>query len=321
MKTKQGIICLGEVLVDMIPLNTKNTEYQKSPGGAPANVSVGLSRLGIESYFIGSVGNDVIGRFLVETLTQFGVHTQGLHQTAEAKTPIVFVELDEKGERSFEFMIDHSADQYLSVECLEEKLFQQASILHIGSISTIHRTSRAATHKAVHIARENGMLVSFDPNLRLSIWPDALGALEQMKALLFTSDIVKLSEEELEFLTDEQDETTAVLKLKDYEIPLLMITRGEEGSSFYTNTHKVTVPAFKVDTIDTTGAGDAFVSGVLAKLHKLQKPLHSLEADDLKNIGTYASVSGALAAASKGAMTALPTEGDVEDFLKKNVGV
>ncbi|MDQ0207660.1 carbohydrate kinase family protein [Alkalicoccobacillus murimartini] len=317
MQTKRGIISLGEVLVDMIPLNAENTHYQKSPGGAPANVAVGLSRLGLDSYFIGSVGKDLIGDFLRETLADYGVNIQGLTQTALAKTPLVFVELAEKGERRFEFLIDHSADQLLSTDHLEEALFQQAKILHIGSISTIHKMSRTATHKAIHLAKENGMLVSFDPNLRLTIWPDELSALEQIKAILLTSDIVKLSEEELEFLTDETDETAAVLKLKEYEIPLLIVTKGDKGSSFYTNTHKVNVPAYKVDAVDTTGAGDAFVSGVLAQLHDLQEPLDSLTPELLQQIGAFASVSGSLAASKKGAMTALPTREEVQAFLEK----
>ncbi|MCM2677239.1 carbohydrate kinase family protein [Alkalicoccobacillus plakortidis] len=317
MQKKQGIISLGEVLVDMIPLNAENTEYQKSPGGAPANVAVGLSRLGIDSYFIGAVGTDLIGHFLRKTLVEYGVNIQGLTQTALAKTPLVFVELAENGERSFEFLIDHSADQLLSTDDLAENLFQQAKILHIGSISTIQKTSRAATHKAIHLAQENGMLVSFDPNLRLSIWPDELSALEQIKALLLTSDIVKLSEEELEFLTNETDETAAVLKLKDYQIPLLIITKGEHGSSFYTNTHKVNVPTYKVEAVDTTGAGDAFVSGVLAHLHDLDDPLDSLTPETLQRIGAFAAVSGSLAASTKGAMTALPTKEEVEAILEE----
>lgn len=315
-QTKSGVICLGEVLVDMIPLNATNTEYQKSPGGAPANVAVGISRLGVSSSFVGSIGYDLIGQFLKKTLDDYGVDTTGLHQIKHAKTPLVFVELAENGERSFEFMIEHSADQFLSAEQLHDEPFKQANILHIGSISTIHPTSRAATHKAIHLARENGMLVSFDPNIRLSIWPDALEALEQIKALLFTSDVVKLSEEELEFLTEEQDETAAVFKLKDYQIPLLIITKGEAGSSFYTDTLKVNVSAHSVQAVDTTGAGDAFVSGVLSQIHELDKPLSALDATDLSNIGAFASVSGALAAASKGAMTALPTRVEVEAFLE-----
>ncbi|TSB47628.1 carbohydrate kinase family protein [Alkalicoccobacillus porphyridii] len=317
MIQKQGIISLGEVLVDMIPLNEENTQYQKSPGGAPANVAVGLSRLDVESYFIGAIGDDLIGHFLRKTLVDYGVNIQGLIQTTIAKTPLVFVELAKNGERSFEFLIDHSSDQVLSIDNLNEELFHHANILHIGSISTIHKTSRAATHKAIHLAKENGMLVSLDPNLRLSIWPDELSALEQIKALLLTSDIVKLSEEELEFLTDETDEAVAVFKLKDYQIPLLIITKGENGSSFYTDTHKVDIPVYKVDAVDTTGAGDAFVSAVLAQLDNLKEPLDSLTPEALKQIGAFAAVSGALAASSKGAMTALPTRDEVHAFLEE----
>ncbi|MEK4563528.1 carbohydrate kinase [Alkalihalobacillus sp. FSL R5-0424] len=317
MGNQNGVISLGELLVDMIPIDQENINYQKSPGGAPANVAVGVSRLGVESYFIGSVGSDLLGNFLKKTLQSFGVHTHGLKQTTLAKTPLVFVELAEDGERSFEFLIDQSADQLLSADDLDESLFKQAKILHIGSISTIHQTSRAATHKAIHLAIENGMLVSFDPNIRLSIWPDELSALEQIKAVLLTSDIVKLSEEELEFLTSETDETAAVLKLKDYAIPLLIITKGEQGCSFYTNTHKVNIPAFKVSTVNTTGAGDAFVSSVLAELNHSKVALQELQPETLKQIGTFAAVSGALAASTKGAMTALPTREEVLAFLER----
>ncbi|MGD6794006.1 aminoimidazole riboside kinase [Metabacillus indicus] len=314
---KKGIISLGEALIDFIPADAENLVYQKSPGGAPANVAVGLARLGAPSSFLGKVGDDVLGTFLKETLQSFGVNTDHMLLTKEAKTGAVFVTLAEDGERSFDFYIDPSADRFLHEENLDVSLFEESKILHYGSISMISEPSKSATVKAVELARENGMIVSYDPNLRLSLWENEETAKETILSMFGKADLIKISEEELEFLTGETDIEKGVEKLSVYHIPLLFITMGSEGSYAFTKNGAVKIDAMRVNAVDTTGAGDAFVSGILYQLHEHETHPGELTADELKRIGRFASVSGGLAASVKGAMTALPTLGEVEDILKK----
>ncbi|MGP1909472.1 aminoimidazole riboside kinase [Metabacillus sp. JX24] len=314
---KKGMISLGEALIDFIPVDSDNLVYQKSPGGAPANVAVGLARLGAPSSFLGKVGDDVLGTFLKDTLRSYGVNTDHMLLTKEAKTGAVFITLAGDGERSFDFYIDPSADRFLHEENLDVSLFEENKILHYGSISMISEPSKSATVKAVELARQNGMIVSYDPNLRLGLWENEETAKETILSMFDKADLIKISEEELEFLTGESDIEKGVGKLSVYNIPLLFITMGSEGSYAFTKNGAVKIDAMRVNAVDTTGAGDAFVSGILYQLHELETHPGELAADELKRIGRFASVSGGLAASVKGAMTALPTLGEVENILKK----
>ncbi|KHE72026.1 aminoimidazole riboside kinase [Halobacillus sp. BBL2006] len=312
----KGVICLGEALIDFIPLDNENINFQKSPGGAPANVAVGLARLGADSTFLGKVGDDVLGRFLKETLTEYGVHTDSMYLTKDTRTGVVFVTLDENGERSFDFYIDPSADRYLEEAEVKPELFTSHNVLHFGSISMIDEPAKSATEAAVRQAKEKGLIISYDPNLRLGLWKAEEQAKETILSMLSEADMVKISEEELEFLTGKTDIDEGVKQLSSYEIPLLYVTMGAEGSHVYNQDGHTFVPAMKVEAVDTTGAGDAFVSGILYQLSERAKPVNQLTINELEEITRFASVSGALAASTKGAMTALPTKAEVEDYLK-----
>ncbi|WP_227394547.1 aminoimidazole riboside kinase [Jeotgalibacillus aurantiacus] len=310
---KNGVISLGEALIDFIPLDETNASYHKSPGGAPANVAVGVARLGIPSYFAGKVGDDVLGRFLEKTLKDYGVHTEGMLFDQQNRTGVVFVTLGEGGERSFDFYIDPSADRFLKSEELQESLFGQAKVFHFGSISMISEPSKSATIRAVEMARENGMIVSYDPNLRLSLWSSEEEARQKIVSMLDKADVVKISEEELEFLTGTADIQKGAEAMQQFDIPLLLITMGSEGSWVFTKDGALHVPARKVHAVDTTGAGDAFVSGILYSLHEYQGDIESLTLEEAKSMVELASKSGALAASVKGAMTALPTIEEVKN--------
>ncbi|MCA0971145.1 aminoimidazole riboside kinase [Halobacillus litoralis] len=312
----KGVISLGEALIDFIPLDDENINFQKSPGGAPANVAVGLARLGANSSFLGKVGDDVLGRFLHDTLTSYGVKTENMLFTKDIRTGVVFVTLDESGERSFDFYIDPSADRFLEKEEVDASLFESHNVFHFGSISMINEPSRSATKEAVKLAKENGVIVSYDPNLRLGLWESEQQAKETIESMLAEADIVKISEEELEFLTGETDIEKGVEKLSHYDIPVLYVTLGAEGSHVFTKEGHTVVPAMKVQAVDTTGAGDAFVSGLLYQLSERNKPTSELTLTELEEITKFASVSGALAASTKGAMTALPTRDEVDGYLK-----
>lgn len=313
---KKGIISLGEALIDFIPLDSDNISYQKSPGGAPANVAVGVARLQAKSTFIGKVGNDVLGRFLQKTLADYGVNTSSMLLTDDIRTGVVFVTL-ENGERSFDFYINPSADRFLTEEEIDEKLFDENKILHFGSISLISEPTRSATIKAVKLAKEKGLTVSYDPNLRLGLWDSGEAAKEQIISMLPYADILKISEEELEFITGEKDIEKGAEKLAAYEIPLVLVTLGSEGSYIFTREGHQHVPARKVTTVDTTGAGDAFVSGILYMANEWDGEISAITLEKAVELATFASVSGSLAASEKGAMTALPSLEQVQSILAK----
>ncbi|OPJ56282.1 aminoimidazole riboside kinase [Alkalithermobacter paradoxus] len=307
----RGIICLGEALIDFIPADRTNTLYEKCPGGAPANVSVGVARLSGKSTFLGKVGDDILGNFLKNTLMDKNVNIDYMKYTKEARTGVVFVELDESGERSFSFYINPSADRFLKEEDIDEDLFKENKILHFGSISMISEPSRSATKKAVKLAKDNNMLVSYDPNLRLGLWESEEDAREIIISMLSSADILKISDEELEFITGESNIEKGLSVMDKYNIPLIFVTMGSRGSYFKFKGEITKVESMKVETVDTTGAGDAFVSGILYSINEEDRNLSQLSREDIINITKFGSICGALAASSKGAMTSLPSIEDV----------
>ncbi|KYG27631.1 aminoimidazole riboside kinase [Alkalihalobacillus trypoxylicola] len=312
---KQGVISLGEALVDFIPLDLNNLQYQKSAGGAPANVAVGVSRLGVRSAFIGKVGNDQLGSFLKRTLTDYGVQTHSMTSTGKAKTGLVLVTNDEEGERSFEFFVEPSADQLLSIEDYDETIFERYKILHIGSITMIRQPSKQATEAAVRKAKDQGLIISYDPNLRLNLWRDEEQAKESIMSLLPLVDFLKVSEEELFFLTGKSEINEGIQQLQNYQIPFIVVTLGANGCYVCQGPNIKHIPARKVLAVDTTGAGDAFVSGMLYSLEKSKDKIEELSIEEMVKMAELASISGALAASKKGAMTALPTIEEIHPYL------
>lgn len=313
---KKGIISLGEALIDFIPTDDTNKTYHKSPGGAPANVAVGVARLGVRSTFLGKVGDDVLGEFLQETLESYGVETHQMQFSADVRTGVVFVTNAADGERSFEFYIDPSADRFLEAAEINESDLLNHKILHFGSISLIGNPAKEATEAAVKLAKENDMIVSYDPNLRLSLWKSAQHARDTIITMFGEADILKLSEEELEFVTGEKDIHKGVEQLQKYDIPLTIVTLGADGCYVFTSEGHQQVPAMKVKAIDTTGAGDAFVSGMLYSVHQYTGNIRELTLSDAARMAAFAAVSGGLAASTKGAMTALPTLQEVAEYLR-----
>ncbi|WP_078378809.1 aminoimidazole riboside kinase [Sutcliffiella halmapala] len=314
---KKGIISLGEALIDFIPMDQENIVYQKCPGGAPANVAVGLAKLGAESMFLGKVGEDVLGRFLVDTLASYGVDPSAISLTKEVRTGAVFVTLAENGERSFDFYINPSADQFLQESEIRFDFFADKKILHFGSISLINEPAKSATKRAVNTAKDMGMLISYDPNLRLNLWKDEETAKRTIISMLPKVDVLKVSEEELEFLTGERDMATGISNLKSFNIPLVIVTLGENGSILAFGNETITVPAMKVQAVDTTGAGDAYVSGILYCLNDFTEDISKLSMEQIQYMAKFASIAGGLAASTKGAMSGLPDLKIVTEYLSR----
>lgn len=311
------VICLGEALVDFIPLDSDHTTYQKSPGGAPANVAVGVTRLGANASFLGAVGKDVLGDFLQQTLNAYGVDTAHMHQVKQARTGLTFVSLDTSGERQFSFYIDPSADRYLHPKDVAEQLFATHQLLHFGSISLIGEPTRSATLKAIHLAKKHGLLITYDPNVRLRLWRSAPCARETILSVIHEAHIVKISTEELAFLTETADLHEGIEALRPYNIPLLFVTDGASGSYYCAQGIVAHVPTINVRAVDTTGAGDAFMAGVLSCVSQEEKVFRQYSREQLRDITFFANVCGALATTAKGAMQSLPTRRDVEHIFEE----
>ncbi|MBC6937817.1 MAG: hypothetical protein DWB42_18590 [Chloroflexi bacterium] len=308
-----SVVCFGELLIDFVAQQHgvsvgEAFSFQKAPGGAPANVAVAVSRLGHESVFLGQVGDDPFGHFLADVLEAEGVGVGGLRFSAQARTALAFVSLTAEGERSFVFYRHPSADMLMRPEDVAVDMIAGRKIFHYGSITMIGEPSRSATLAAVKAAQDAGLMISYDPNLRMSLWPDAESARAGMLAGLDYAQIVKISDDELEFLTGGRD----VTPLWRPQMQLIAVTRGAKGAAAYTRGGQVDSPGFSVRSLDTTGAGDGFVAGLLVGI---------LEAgadyvNRLASILRFANAVGALATTQYGAIPALPSRAAVETFLQ-----
>jgi len=314
------VITHGELLIDFVPTVTgvgliDAPAFIKAPGGAPANVAAGLARLGVPAGFLGQVGDDPFGRFLAQMLRDAGVDVTTLSFTAQARTALAFVSLQADGERDFMFYRHPSADMLFSVAEVDAHAtaLRAAQAFHFGSISLIGEPARAATLRAIALAREGGALITYDPNLRLPLWRSAEAARAGMLLGLEHAAIVKVSEEELAFLTGASDEAEALARLWRPRLKLVAITRGAAGSTYVTPRFKGNVPGLPVLAVDTTGAGDAFMAGLLRGV--LADPAVLEAEDELFQVYRFANAAGALAATKRGAIPALPFPEDVYRLL------
>ncbi len=326
------VVCLGELLIDFmpqpngsrgevgLPLIDTNT-FRKAPGGAPANVAVGLVRLGVSAGFLGKVGEDAFGEFLARVLQESGVDTSHLHFSTEARTALAFVSLLPDGDRDFTFYRHPSADMLLRPEEIDEDYIASAKVFHFGSITLISEPSRSATLRAVELARQHGLLISYDPNLRLSLWPDEATAREGMKTGLPYTDVLKVSAEEACFLTGKADLDDALNQLRrEYDIALAVATLGRQGCVYQAAGGSGSLDGFEVDTIDSTGAGDGFTAGLLSEILRAAptvEEIKRLPASDLARFFTFANAVGALTTLRQGAIPSLPTRKEVSKFLAK----
>ncbi len=313
-------ICLGELLIDFVPTVTGTgltdaPAFIKAPGGAPGNVAVGLARLGIPSAFMGKVGDDAFGHFLANTLAETGVDVGPLVFSTEARTALAFVSLRADGEREFMFYRHPSADMLFNPREVDVEAIKRAKLLHFGSISLISEPSRGATLYAVDAALAAGCLLSYDPNLRLPLWPDANAARDGMLLGMKKANIVKLSDDEVEFLTGISDLESACKSLWHDGMKLMVVTRGRAGCVYFTPAFTGAVASFTVEVVDATGAGDGFVAGLLQGL--LTDPATFTDEARLRDLCRFANAVGALATTQRGAIPALPDREQVLDFLRR----
>jgi len=311
-------VCLGELLIDFVPTVTGTgladaPAFAKAAGGAPGNAAVGLQRLGIETGFIGKLGDDAFGHFLVDTLKGADVDTSGIVLTKEALTGLAFVSLRADGEREFSFYRSPSADMLLSPADLDPDMLKSTDLFHYGTLCMIDDDPRAATLEAIKIARENGAIISCDPNLRLPLWPSEEKAQEILRLAISQADIVKMSDEEILFVSGKEDLEDGIKDLWCDGWRALVVTYGPKGSRFITPEFDGFVPSYKITAVDATGAGDGCTAGFLSRLLKDPALLGSEE--KLRAACAFANAVGAITATKRGAINALPTEKEVETFL------
>ncbi|GJS81781.1 probable fructokinase-7 [Tanacetum coccineum] len=308
---KSLVVCFGEMLIDFVPSVSgvslaEASVFEKAPGGAPANVAVGISRLGGSSAFIGKVGDDQFGYMLADILKENKVNNSGMRFDPNARTALAFISLKSDGEREFLFFRNPSADMLLQESELDVNLIKQAKIFHFGSISLINEPCMSAHLAAMAIAKKSGSILSYDVNLRLPLWPSEDAAREGIMSVWDQADVIKVSEDEIMFLTgvdNAYDDNVVLKKLFHPNLKLFLTFKGR-------------VPGVKVKPIDTTGAGDAFVSGILSVLVSDL----SLYEDEkrLREALNFANACGALVVTKKGAIPAMPTNEEVHQILKQD---
>ena len=322
---RADILCMGELLVDFVALEAEPSldrveAFGRFAGGAPANVAVGLARLGLDVGFLGKVGRDPFGTFLVSTLDAEGVDTSLLKRTPLGRTTLAFVTLTEGGERDFFFYRDSGADALLSADEIPEAELQGVKILHYGSVILSQGPAREAARVAVRRARERGVLTSFDPNLRLSLWSAPEEAAREIEVSIREADIVKLNMEELQFLTGTTDMKEGLRQLwTKFRPSVLVLSLGKDGCFTMCEGEGTFVDGYSVDSVDTTGAGDAFMSGLLCGISRTVDEGIDLEKIDgmrLRNMLRFANACGAICTLKRGAMTTLPAMQDVVEFLE-----
>jgi len=262
------VIACGELLIDFVPTVTGVTlveapAFKKAAGGAPANVAVGLSRLGVSSAFMGKVGEDAFGHYLAQTLAENQVDISGLVFTSEARTALAFVSLKADGDRDFMFYRHPSADMLFRPEEVNAPLIRESRVFHFGSIGLISEPSRSATLQALEIAHSAGLLVTYDPNLRLNLWQNAVIARQGILSAWDKAQVIKISREELVFLSGHEDLQSGVSSLWHPGLSVLIVTDGKDGCWYFTKHFSGKVAGFRVQAVDATGAGDAFVAGLL----------------------------------------------------------
>ena len=303
------VVALGELLIDFAAKSTDAAGYPTmaaNPGGAPGNFLAALNAYGKKTAFLGKVGNDTFGHLLLGTLKGAGIETRGIVVDDSVFTTLAFVTFDENGDRSFSFARKPGADTQLTWEEIDKSLIDDARVFHFGTLSLTDEPVRLATQKAVAYAKEKGKLITCDPNLRKPLWPSEDAAREQMLWSLAQADVVKISDNEVEFLWNCTPEEGAEKLLKEFGVSLAMVTLGPDGCLLKTENASFRAVCPKVQPIDTTGAGDIFGGSALSRLLELDKPIADLTKADLAYIGSFAAAAASLSTERSGGIPSIP---------------
>lgn len=314
---KFDVVALGELLIDFTENGISsqgNPIFEANPGGAPCNVLAMLARLGKTTAFIGKVGNDRFGKVLSETIKDCGICADGLVFDDTVHTTLAFVHKKTDGDRDFSFYREPGADMMLRKCEIDEEIIKSAKIFHFGTLSSTHEGVREATRYGVDIAKESGALISFDPNLRPPLWDSLDNAKKEIEYGLSKCDILKISDNEIEFMTGSTDYDKTVRSLmKKYDIKLAFATLGKKGSRAYFGDMQAEFGGFDVDTIETTGAGDTFCGSALNFI--LEHDINALTENDLKELLAFANAAAAIITTRRGALKVMPEKEEILELI------
>ena len=303
------VVALGELLIDFASKSVDDAGYPTmaaNPGGAPGNFLAALNAYGAKTAFLGKVGDDAFGHLLLGTMEQAGIETNGIVVDPTVFTTLAFVTFDETGDRSFSFARKPGADTQLRWEEVDKSIIDEAKVFHFGTLSLTDEPVRTTTQKAVAYAKAQGKLITYDPNLRKPLWKSEAEAKEQILWGLHQADVVKISDEEVEFLWACTPEEGADKLLEAYGVSLAMVTLGPDGCLLKTADASLRIPGPKVSPIDTTGAGDIFGGSAVSRLLELGKPIEELTVADLGYIGRFATVAASLSTEHLGGIPSIP---------------
>lgn len=316
---KYDVTAMGELLIDFTENGFSkqgNPLFEANPGGAPCNVLAMLSKLGYKTAFVGKVGNDIFGRQLKVAIEEVGIENGFLLVDEKIHTTLAIVHTLEDGNRDFSFYRNPGADMMLTEDEVPENLIANSRMFHFGTLSMTHEGVRAATKKAVQIARKSDCIISFDPNLRPPLWKNMDEAREQVLWGLKNCDILKISDNEIIWLTGKKNYTEGVRWICErYQIPLIFVSMGKDGSRAYYKGHMIEVKAFlNPNTIETTGAGDTFMGCVLGTI--LEKGLENLTEKDLHEMLVFANAGASIITTRKGALRVMPDKEEVLEYMQ-----
>ena len=319
MAKKYDVIALGELLIDFTMNGQSeqgNNMFEACPGGAPCNVLALLNKMGKKTAFIGKVGKDQFGALLRDTITEAGIDASNLMVDENVNTTLAFVHTFPDGDREFSFYRNPGADMMLTADEVNPEVVKDTKVFHFGTLSMTHEGVREATKKAVETAKANGCLVSFDPNLRPPRWSSLDLAKEQMEYGFGKCDILKISDNEIQFVSGKEDYDEGIAYLQEtYNIPLILLTMGKDGSRAYYKGMRVERPGFSVKAIETTGAGDTFCGSSLNYL--VDHDFENLTEEQLGEMLTFANAAAALVTTKKGAIKAMPVKEEVLELIQK----
>ena len=303
------VVAMGELLIDFTCVSKDGEGYPTMaahPGGAPANFLAALAKFGTSAALLGKVGNDAFGKLLVGTLNQAGIGTSGIIMADDVFTTLAFVTLDETGNREFSFSRKPGADTCLSYDELNMELIDNAKVFHFGTLSLTDEPARTTTYKAVAYAKNAGKLITYDPNLRKPLWKDLEEAKKQLIWGMTMADVVKISDEEVEFLWGLGVEEGADYILKNFGVKLVFVTCGADGCYFKNAVASGKVPSLSnIKVVDTTGAGDIFGGSAVYKLLQTGKAPDTLNEEDLREVVTFACTSAGLSTTKPGGISSV----------------
>lgn len=315
-----AILCAGEILFDFISKSPnkglgESELFEKRPGGSPFNVAVGLAKLGADVSFLTKIAQDQFGKFLFEYLKENGVNTDYSFTAEELKTCLAFAAVDAQGKAEYEFYRDNAADTRLELKDIANLQYEKFNIFHFGSIALMDEPTSSTLTKLFDNFISRGLLTSFDPNVRKSLLKNRESYNNLVKSIIKKVDILKMSDDDLFYITGKKDVEEAVSTLSINEGSILFVTLGSEGSLVYKDGIIERVPCYKVKVVETVGCGDSFMAGILYKLRDLSKEdFYSISVEELVDYANFANKCAAVVATKQGAANAMPTLSEVRQF-------